>query len=74
MKRRKSDGWLSVAEAADALGISRVALYKAIKAGRLKARPIVVSRRTLRVSSRSLKDFEKARSRKTGGIRRRRSS
>jgi len=56
--KRKHGEWLSVIEAARALGISREAVYKAIEEGRLKARLKVVSRKVWRVDPDSVKSFE----------------
>lgn len=58
MAKRSSDGWLSVIEATRVLGISREAIYRAIKEGRLKARQRTVTRRIWQIARESLSGFK----------------
>lgn len=71
MAKRKNAEWLSVAEAARALGISREAIYKAIEEGRLKARQKVISRKEWRVDPDSLESFQVSATHKKIGEKRR---
>ncbi len=57
MAKRKSDGWISVVEAAARLGVTRDTVYQAIEQGRLKARLKPITRKVLRIDPKSLADF-----------------
>ena len=58
MPQRNTKDWLTVIEAARALGVSRQAVYKAIEEGRLKGREMLISLRVWRVSAGSVEDFK----------------
>jgi excisionase family DNA binding protein len=73
MTKSKDKRWLSVADAARALGVSRVAVYKAIADGRLKSREMVLTRRVLRINAEEVKGFKVSKSRQQSGEQRQRS-
>jgi excisionase family DNA binding protein len=62
MARRSRDEWLSVVEAARALGISREAIYAAVKEGRLKAGKKMVTRHVWRIDPESVASFQVSKS------------
>jgi excisionase family DNA binding protein len=74
MAKSKDERWLSVAEAARTLRVSRAAVYKAIAQGRLKSREMVLPRRALRINVEDVKKFRVSKSRQHRGEGRKRRS
>ncbi|HEY9158310.1 hypothetical protein [Candidatus Binatus sp.] len=66
MAKRKDGGWVTIIEAAKRAGVTRWALYKAIRAGRLKAEVREVTRRSLAIDAHSLAEFIRARQKRGG--------
>jgi len=60
MAKRKGGGWITVPEAAKRAGVSREAVYKAIRRGRLKAKVREFVRRALAIDAASLAAFIRA--------------
>lgn len=69
MANSKDERWLSVIEVARALGVSRMAVYKAIAEGRLKSHKMVLSRRVLRINAQEVKEFRVSKSHQHRGKR-----
>ena len=69
MAKPTSDGWVSVVEAAERLGVARETVYQAIEQGRLKARLKTITRKVLRIDPKSLAGFEVSESHQKRGKR-----
>jgi excisionase family DNA binding protein len=62
MAKAKNGRWLSVLEAARALGLSRTAVYNAIAEGRLKSHKMVLPKPVVRINAQEVKEFEVSKS------------